>query len=50
MSIGSSLLNTPLQFCVKGVWVSDLYSWSISSIPDYTSGEIPAPGLGWWNR
>lgn len=25
---------------------SDLYSWSITSIPDYTLGEIPVPGVG----
>jgi hypothetical protein len=26
--------------------VSDLYSWFITSIPDYILGEIPAPGRG----
>jgi hypothetical protein len=38
-------VTTPLAR-TAGEGRSDLYSWSITSIPDYTLGEIPAPGVG----
>lgn len=38
-------VTTPLARVEEG-GRSDLYSWSITSIADYTLGESPAPGLG----